>query len=286
MSGGGDSPPPQPTETTVTNVTIPEWLKGPTLDVVGRGQALSLRPYQAYRGPRVAGFAPEQEQAFAGISKMQRPADYATARQAMQQNLQQFGQPQADYYMSPYQQAVTDVAQRKLDESAARERAMAAARSTRMGGMGASGSAVANAAISRNYMQQSADLWAQQQQKAYENAQAQFERDRMARMQGATGLASLGTTEQQSDLSRLQATSDVGRQRQAQQQRGYDLAYEDFLRQRDYPMEMLKFYADLVRGQTPELPSTKMTYQQEPGFWSQVVGGGLTGLAALKSLAG
>lgn len=286
MSGGDDSPAPQPTNTTVTNVNIPEWLKGPTLDVVERSKALADRPYQAYTGPRIAGFAPEQEQGFSGIASLTRPEDYASARAAMQQNLQRFDQPTANYYMSPYQQAVTDVAQRKLTEAADRERAIAAARATQLGGAGASGSAVMNAAIARNYMQQSSDLWAQQQQRAYENAQAQFERDRAARLQGAAGLAQLGSTQQQADLSRLQATTDVGRQRQAQQQRGYDLSYEDFLRQRDYPMEMLKFYADVVRGNSPSVGSSSVTYQPQPGFWSQVVGGGLSGLGALKALAG
>jgi len=97
-------------------------------------------------------------------------------------------------------------------------------------------------------------------------------------MQGAQTLGDLGTAQQQSDLQRLQAQLGIGAQQQTLDQQRMDTAYGDFLRQRDYPMEMLGYYSNLLQGLPMQMGSTQTSYAQPPSLAAQVAG---TGLGAL-----
>jgi hypothetical protein len=97
-------------------------------------------------------------------------------------------------------------------------------------------------------------------------------------MQGAQTLGDLGSAQQQSDLQRLQAQMGIGSQQQALDQQRLDTAYGDFLRQRDYPMETLGYYSNLLQGLPMQMGSTQTTYAQPPSFGAQLAG---TGLGAL-----
>lgn len=99
----------------------------------------------------------------------------------------------------------------------------------------------------------------------------------------ATGLGALGAQEQASNLARLQAQGQSAGQQQALTQTQLDTAYQDFLRQRDYPQEQLGFYSNILRGLPVQLASTSQTYQAPPNLGSQIAGAGL-GLAGLSKL--
>jgi hypothetical protein len=99
-----------------------------------------------------------------------------------------------------------------------------------------------------------------------------------AATQAAQTLGQLGTSQQATDLQRIQAQAASGaEQRQLEQQR-LDTSYADFLRQRDYPMEQLSYYSSLLRGIPVQMGSTQTTYAQPPSLASQVSGLGLAGL--------
>ena len=97
-------------------------------------------------------------------------------------------------------------------------------------------------------------------------------------MQGAQMLGQLGTAEQEAIMRRLQAQGAVGAERRSLQQQKLDQRYADFLRQRDYPMEMLGYYSNILRGVPVQLGSTSTTYAQPPSLASQATGLGLAGL--------
>ena len=110
----GKSTPKQPTETSVTQTNIPDWLQPSVMDVIGRARSVADQPYTPYPYERMAGFTPAQQQvqqnmlgmrtpnqfafgsglaAAAGQGSLQagdyRPAQF-TAQQIGQPNLQQF----------------------------------------------------------------------------------------------------------------------------------------------------------------------------------------------------
>lgn len=108
-------------------------------------------------------------------------------------------------------------------------------------------------------------------------------RNEALRMLGLTQ-SETGIAQQRADLERLMAQSEVGKQRQALEQYKKDIAYQDYLRQRDLPMEKLKFYSDIVRGISPNLGSTSVTYAPQPSAAASILGAGLTGLGIYNQL--
>jgi hypothetical protein len=216
-------------------------------------------------------------------------------------------------FMSPFMQNVVDVQKQEAIRDAQQGQLGANLSAARQGTYGGARQTLAMTERERNLQQNLANIQATGSQRAFEEAQKaqQFGADLGLRglqtgiqgqqagisgvgqaLQGyQTGLqgagqaiqagqtiGQLGTAQQQADLQRIQAQAAAGaEQRQLQQQR-LDTAYADFLRQRDYPMEQLSYYSNILRGVPVQLGSTATTYAQPPSFASQVGGLGLAGL--------
>jgi len=283
--GSKQSAPAQPTSQTVEQVTIPKYLEPYVTDVASRAQAISNRPYVPYQGQRIAGFDPYQTQAMQGIAGLQRPEEFDLAR-GMMMDPGKFTREEADFYMSPYESLVSDVAARKMREESQRQQMATNLSAAKQGTYGGGRQAVLEGMRGRDLMTGIGDLYAQQRQAAFEQAQQQFERDRQARMQAGQGLAGLGTTRQGADIERLGALATAGGQRQGLEQLRLDTAYQDFLRQRDYPMEQLGFYSNIVRGLPQQMGSTTLTYAPTPSMASQIAGLGIAGLGAYNAYRG
>jgi hypothetical protein len=373
---GGDSGGGQPTQQNVTTTTsnLPEYARPYFENVVGRAQAESYRPYQAYEDQRQAGFTPEQkavQQETLGLrtpGQFGQATDFATAaglgslgasqynagqfgaQQVGQPNLnyyqmegpQAFGTEQAQQYMSPYVQNVLDVQKREALQDAQKSQLVQNLGAARQGTYGGARQLLAGTERERALGQQMGDIQAKGLQAAYENAQAQFERDRAARMgigktnlEAALGVQDLGTktglqallanqqydfeaqksaeqsrqfgadvglkgmaqvlesgrtlgnlglTEQQADMQRLQTQAGVAGQQQALEQQRLDQQYADFLRQRDYPMEQLGYFSNILRGLPVGLSTTQTAYAPPPSVASQIAGAGL-GAASLYKMA-
>jgi len=98
-------------------------------------------------------------------------------------------------------------------------------------------------------------------------------------------LSDIGTAGQQAQIQRLSAQEASAAQQQALEQQRLDMAYADFLRQRDYPMEQLGYYSNILRGLPIQLGSTATTYAQPPSLLSQAGGLGI-GALGLSNLLG
>ena len=77
----------------------------------------------------------------------------------------------------------------------------------------------------------------------------------------------------------------VGRDIQREEQAGLDIAYEDFVRQRDYPREQLQFLSSILRG-VPVQPSTETTKLQSYNPVQQLLGTGISALGLYKGIQG
>jgi hypothetical protein len=219
-------------------------------------------------------------------------------------NTQDFGSAQASQYMSPFQQNVTDIALREARQQGILQKQAGAMGAIGRGTFGGARQALLQAEGDRNLMRTMGDIQAQGSQQAFQNAQQQFNADQARRQQAgqyaaglgaqlfgtglsgaqqaATGLGALGTAEQTADLQRLQAQQSNAAQQQALQQNQMDIAYQDFLRQRDFPQEQLGFYSNMLRGLPVQLASTQQTYQAAPNIASQIAGAGLGALSLSK----
>jgi hypothetical protein len=97
-------------------------------------------------------------------------------------------------------------------------------------------------------------------------------------------LGNLGQYQQQADLSRLQAQQQAAAMPRTLEQQQLDMQYQDFLRQRDYPMEQLGFLSSVIRG-IPFTPSSAQTTYRAPTDPMSYLGAGLGNIAA-RSIVG
>lgn len=90
-------------------------------------------------------------------------------------------------------------------------------------------------------------------------------------------LGNLARVGQQLGYTDTAALEAVGQQQQALAQRNLDTAYQDFLRQTNYPREQLGFLSNLVRGQpysqTTNTVTNAPTSTYQPSGLAQILGG-------------
>ena len=278
-SGGGGGG--APTQQTAYQVQMPESLVPYAEDIAQQqAQRLSARQYTPYRGERIAGMSPAQISALEQTKQMGPSQYYPAAGLAALQGTQEFGTPQAQVYMSPYQQAVTDIAKRKATTEGQQALQQIRSQAARAGAFGGSRQGLIESQEIANLGQRLSDIQARGSEAAFQNAQQQFERDRQAKLAGAGQLAAIGGAQQQAEIQRLQALERAGTLEQAEAQRLLDLRYKDFLRQQDYPYQQLAAYSSAIRGLGPVSPVTTQAYQTPPSPFQQMLGLGVAGLGA------
>jgi len=277
----------QPLPSTTSSLTtsqVPQYLSDYLYNLMSGAYSAAQQPYQAYEGPRIAGFTPGQTQAFgateqaAGAYKPQLTAAEQTAQQAGGISAMGAAQPyfnQASQnlpstiqnYMNPYQQNVIDTmgseAQRQLEEK------ILPAIGDQFTRAGQFGSSRQQEIAQRGVRDIASDLQAnigKQLAAGYTTAgqQAQADLARQASIGQAAGTlagteaqqkaalanvqAGLGQKEQALGLTGAAALETTGAQQQAMNQRNLDLAYQDFQKQTQYPQEQIGFLSNVIRG--------------------------------------
>lgn len=314
-SSGGGGGGGQPSATTQT--TIPEYAQPYMERLLGKAEAASEAPYQTYGGERIAEITPEQQAARTEVGRMVAPGEFFTgaglaatggigalgyggqAAGAGQQYAGMATSPAAiQAYMSPYQQAVTDVQKQAALREAQIAQTQADLAAPRQGTYGGARQALAQAERERGLLDRLSNIQATGSQAAFERAQQaqQFGSElglrglqtglqgaQAATQAGAT-LGTLGGARQQSDLARLEAQEMYGALGQKEQQAALDLAYQDFLAQQRYPIAQLGFMSDILRG-SGNLAATgsKAVYEQPQSQTQQLLQLGLGGLGLYKA---
>ena len=296
--GGGQQ---QPRETVQTQTTIPEYAKPYVERMLGKAEATTNAPYQAYGGQRVAEFTPLQKQSFEAAENLGPTGQIGAGTQmagiaglqglgAGQRYAQQATSPGSmGAYMSPYMNMALEPQLREASRRSAMEGQMQQAQAAQRGAFGGSRSALMEAERQRNLGQLQSDIFGRGMQSAFEQARQaqQFGADLGLRgaglgMQGASTLGQLGQTQFGQEEASMRAQAAAGAQQQQQSQRALDQAYQDFLSQRGYPQQQLAFMSDILRG-VPLSQSTYQTYQAPASLASQAaqLGAGAYGFSQL-----
>jgi hypothetical protein len=297
--GGGQAPAPAPSTQTVTNTSIPEYARPYVETMLGQTQALTdinQNPYQTYGGQRIADFNPTQQQAFQNVQNMQTAPQLGQASGLAgaaglgslgvgQQYAQQATNPYATQaYMSPYMQNVVDVQKDEAFRDAQIRNLGANLGSARQGTYGGARQALGEQERNRNLQQQMSNIQATGSQNAFQNAQQAQQFGAGLNLQGfgqanqaASTLGQLGQTQYGQQMGINQAQQSVGAIQQAQAQQGLDTAYQDFLKQKNYPYQQLAFMSDMTRG-IPLSQSSQAMYSAPPSAVSQLGGLGMSAL--------
>ena len=97
------------------------------------------------------------------------------------------------------------------------------------------------------------------------------------------GLSGLGERQRAADIQGAQLLETVGRDIRAEDQARYDMSYEDFARQRDYPMQQYERMAGILRG-VPVTPNIDEQRFASYNPMQQALGAGISGLGLYKGL--
>ena len=206
-------------------------------------------------------------------------------------------------FMSPYMQNVVDVQKQEALRDAQIGNLTGNLNAARQGTYGGARQLLAQTERERNLQQELGAIQARGQQDAFKQAQQaqQFGAELGLRglstglqgqqvgLQGAqqatlagAQLGDIGQSTQANQLQRIQAQAAAGQEQRGLNQQLLDQSYADFLAQRDYPMEQLGYFSNLMRGIPVGLGSTATTYAQPPSIAQQIGGLGIAGLGLSK----
>ncbi len=216
--GGGSRP---STQQVIQTSKLPEEIAPFAKEVLEEAKALYQQQvddgYKAYDKDTIAAFTPEQtkaQQALAQLYGSSAPAfkDVADITAGLGEK---FTGDIAQEYMSPYQQAVTDIEKRKaMEDFSSRIMPAFEKRAIDAGGMSGLGSRAAMEAspLGGKQAELLGEIQAKGLQRAYADAQSQFQRQKERERLQAADMLQTQAARRASELQELGALSTVGEQ--------------------------------------------------------------------------
>ena len=288
--GGGGGSAPQ---------DVPKTLQPYVTEVLDRASDIYApsKGYVPYAGERIVGFSAPEQAAQQGIQGMVSRGISASpgltsagtyyapalgllgqAGQMGQQAAQDITMDEIQGRMSPYQQAVTDIAKREAMKEAQLYQQQLAAQGAQTGAFGGSRQALLESQAVSDLGGRLSDIQAKGSQAAYMDAIRMAEAQRARQSEGsqlATGLSqAFGALGQQAlgqGYREQGYLSGVGEQQRGMEQQRADLAYQEFVQQRDYPQEQLQRYSSLIQGFPYQISNSSLV--QQPSQFQQAAGG-------------
>ena len=248
-----------------TESSLSNWAGDYVTGMLGKGQALSETPYQAYTGPLTAGASGLQNQAFQGVAGLTLPTNMGAFTP------QSFtSQGTAQQYMNPYIQASLDPQLNEARRQAEISRVADAGRLTRAGAYGGSRQAIMESELNRNLMGKQADITGIGYNTAYDKAANQFNIEQGRGMEAQTAANQYG-------LSALGRQAELGAVQRGIESEGIAADYGQFKEERDYPYKQVQYQQSLLQG----LPLATQSYTyNEPSAISNLMStaGGISSL--------
>ena len=254
---------------TGTESNLSNWAGPYVTNMLGKGQALSEQPYQAYQGPLTAGPSALQETGFKNAANISTPTGIGQAADtaggiAGQKQTSSFTAPgTTQSYMNPYMQNVVDVQQKEAQRTADIAATARQGQQTQAGAFGGSRAAVMDAEAARNLALQQGQIQATGLQSAYDAAAKQFNTEQTTglagvntQLQAAQTQGNLGATQNAAGLANLNAQLTAGGTQQAIEQAGVTADKAAFEAERDNPYKMAQYQQSLLQG----LPLAAQSY--------------------------
>lgn len=273
------------TNTTQVETVLPEWYTQYAKDILSKATAATSQPYAAYGAPRIAGFQPEQEQAFSGFkSSMGAYQPYLNAAtEGLQRGTGSFTAPGvASQYMNPYTQNVVagigSAAGRNLTENI-----LPGLNRTFVGGgtFGGKRSAEFTARAVRDANAAALSEQNKAMKEGYESGMNQFNTEANRFVTASPYMAALGTQAQTQRNLDLAGLEQIGSQRQQLGQRSADMAYQDFLNQQQYPFEQVQRLASIGGQPSVQGSGSTSTTAPRPSSTGQILGAITGGIGLL-----
>jgi hypothetical protein len=279
----------------------------------GAGRIAGLSPYQQQVGTQLAGMTTPGQFGAATQYGMGAGDIYGTLSglQAPTVGIGSItGQGVLGAYMSPYQQAVTNIQKDAAVTDAQKAQLAQNLGAARQGTYGGARQLLATTEREKALAGQMGQIQATGLQNAYQQALGQFNTEnqlgfqaqqanqnaalqaaqqRLAAGQGLAGLAGtmgqLGIGQQAADLDRIKTMGAYGDLQRGVQQQQLDTQYQDLMARMNYPETQLSGISNILRG-IPTTDVTQRTATPAPSFASQLAGMGLSGLGLYNMFQG
>ena len=312
--GGGSAP--APVQQTVNNTSIPAYAQPYVESMLGQTQALTdinQNPYQTYGGERIAAFTPMQARSFQNVADMKPAQQLGTAtdlatigglgsigsanqlgrlgNQYQNQATSMSGPGSIGDYMNPYLAQSLAPQLNLLSQQYGIKGAQEQGAATSAGAFGGSRNALMQGLNQQNQLLAQQKAIGEGYNTAFQNAQQAQQFGANLGLQGLQGqmagygqasqagntLGTLGQQQYAQETGINQAQQQAGAVQQAQAQQGLDMAYQDFLTQKNYPYTQLAFMSDMTRG-LPLSQTAQSVYKAPANLGSQLGGLGMTAL--------
>ena len=231
-----------------TESSLSNWAGPYVTEMLGKGQALSETPYQAYAGPLTAGPSGLQQQAFQGVAGLALPTNMGAFTPGSFT-----ADGTAQKYMNPYLMASLNPQLEEARRQAQITRMADAGRLTKAGAYGGSRQAIMESELNRNLLTNLANITGQGYKTAYDVGQQQFNTEQQ-RQQEAQNLAN------QYGLAAITKQAELGGVERGIEGEGIAADLAQFKEERDYPFKQVQYQQSLLQGLP--LATQSYTYQQ------------------------
>jgi len=258
-------PDPLAGQQTSTESALSTWAGPYVTDMLGKGQALSETPYQAYMGPLTAGSSDLQNQAFQGVAGLTLPSTMGGYTP------QSFTSPGiAQQYMNPYLQQSLDPQLAEIRRQSDINRLGYTGRLTQAGAYGGGRQAIMDSENNRNLATQLASTTGQGYNTAYDKAATQFNTEQGFGLtaQNANNQYGLGALSKQAELGGVQRGIEG---------EGIAADMAQFNQERDFPYKQVQYQQSLLQG----MPLATQSYSYQQPSTLANIGGTAGGIGAM-----
>lgn len=267
MSKGGQ------TTTTAQQNTLDPFIQQALARNIQAATQVSQLPYQPYSGPRVANFRPVEQQGFditqQAVANQVGSQQLAQATEAAQRAATfspQMFQQNVQGFMNPYQQNVIDATMNRLAQARAERDAATKAQLAASRAFGNERRGVYEAQLAGEQDRNTAETLANLYSQGYGQAAQMAQGLPGQQLAGAAALAGYGNQALQQQQAYANMLAGVGQQQRGMAQQNLDIAYQDFLAQRGYPIEQLRIFQSGLTGLPNVQSSTTATTAPGQGF--------------------
>jgi len=243
------------------------WAGPYVTNYLGKGEALSNTPYQAYKGPLTAGASSLQTQQFGGLSNLAK-----TGFTPGQFDYQGFDANAAQKYMNPYTKAALDPQIAELNRQGQINNVQNQYQARKQGGYGGSGAVLAQTENQRNTLDKVQSALGQGYNTAYNNAQQQFNADQNRQLETQRGNEANRQFSANYGLSNLQALGTAGATQRDITNQGIAADKAQFEEARDFPYKQVQFQKSLLSGVPIQTTDTTQMQSQIGDIANKIAG--------------
>lgn len=279
---------------TTTKIVLPEHITEASKDVLRRARELADKPFEPYKGDRVADFSGDQIQAFEMLrnlianapdvlgESLQGARAYASApaqHLATERLVDESGRLGAiEDYVNPYVKAALQPTLRAIQDQAAAARKRIASNATSAGAFGDARHGILEARLNQDTATAMGDTASKFYMDAFERAMGRRESDlnRMTEIDklnaafveqalermfaGSGALLDRASQDQTNQLERIRALLSAGAMQQGLEQAELDAAYEEFLRKYGHDFNLIEMLSSALGG----VPYDKTQITKQP----------------------